>query len=475
MRNTSLYVVRQFLSPRPSAALAAHLAPRPHEGRNLAPVTALLLVVYGAYLLAYWPGILGEDSYAILREVDTQREQQSGKPIFWYLFVKLFYEPWHLVEVPIGVQMGIAAVLQGRILSWLWTHDMRKSFFFCLVFVSLSPHLMFMVGSLYSDGIFAVSMAALLFELWLAARTRRFGALSMWVVFLAMPFAVFSRPNGIANLVPVLCILLVLPWRSRWMLLAVTLFWSGLAGYGASKHEYQRPIGTAFPLALHETVNFMQRHPMYYFVETRPVTRATEEVLAAHSPLELIQQYYDRDYWDPLVFFPGGPDFLAMSAENKAIITREFYRHNLWNNFPAFMSSRVNIFLVAALGKGLFPHPDYTEAVIGKTKAESEYRKFKLDGFRHFVMSLQVAQYHWRWLLWTPFIGIALALWLVARGWRHRDLATTAIAGIYVVQLGAIFIFSIAGEYRYLLCFFTAPLVLLPLANIARQDRARPT
>lgn len=470
MINTPLNVVRQFLTPGPSIAFSEHLAPRPNEGRNLILVTALLLLVYGAYLLAYWPGILGEDSYAILMEVDTQREKQSGKPLFWYYYVKLLYQPLGLVEIPIGVQMVIAAVLQGRMLSWLGSHGMRKSFCFSLVFVSLAPHLLFFVGSLYSDGIYAVAMAALMFELWLAAQRRRIGGLSLAMVFLALPFAVFSRPNGIANLLPLVCIALLLPWRSRLTLLGVTALWCAVVGYGASQHEHKRPIGTAFPLAIYETVNFLQPRPMQIFGDYQPLTPKTLEVLTGHAPIELIQRYYDRDYWDPLIFFPGGPDFLEMSPESKATIIHEFYRHNLWNNFPAFLSSRVNIFLVAALGKGMFPHPAYTEVVIGKTRAQSEYRKFKLDGLSHAVMWIQAAQYGWRWLLWTPFLGIGLALWLLVRGWQQRDLAAMSIAVTFVVQLGAIFVFSIAGEYRYLLCFFTAPLVLLPIVTIARKS-----
>jgi hypothetical protein len=37
-----------------------------------------------------------------------------------------------------------------------------------------------------------------------------------------------------------------------------------------------------------------------------------------------------------------------------------------------------------------------------------------------------------------------------------------------MVQLGGIFIFSIAGEYRYLFLFFTLPLAFLPLLVMHR-------
>lgn len=59
-------------------------------------------------------------------------------------------------------------------------------------------------------------------------------------------------------------------------------------------------------------------------------------------------------------------------------------------------------------------------------------------------------------------MGIALTLWALAAGWRRRDRALLLVGIPMSTQFGAITLFSIAGKYRYLLLFFTTPLVLIP-------------
>ena len=69
----------------------------------------------------------------------------------------------------------------------------------------------------------------------------------------------------------------------------------------------------------------------------------------------------------------------------------------------------------------------------------------------------------YRALLWAPWVGLAIIFIGCHRVLVERTPVKVIIIGTYVVQLAAVFTFSIAGEYRYLLAFFTAPLVLLPV------------
>ena len=48
------------------------------------------------------------------------------------------------------------------------------------------------------------------------------------------------------------------------------------------------------------------------------------------------------------------------------------------------------------------------------------------------------------------------------------------IAVPMLVQLGGVFVFSIAGEYRYLLTFFTLPLALLPAIAMRKRGACPP-
>jgi hypothetical protein len=70
-----------------------------------------------------------------------------------------------------------------------------------------------------------------------------------------------------------------------------------------------------------------------------------------------------------------------------------------------------------------------------------------------------------RAILWAPWLGYILIFIGLRRSINERDIPLGIAAVTYSLQLAAVFIFSIAGEYRYLLAFFTAPLVLLPILN----------
>ena len=108
-------------------------------GWLLASLFALLVGIYALWLMALWPGILGEDSAAIMLEVDRAGEFRSGKPAFWFFFINTFYGSTGLAEVPIAIQLAIAALVFARILAWCWQQRHIRTFWFLLLFIALSP------------------------------------------------------------------------------------------------------------------------------------------------------------------------------------------------------------------------------------------------------------------------------------------------------------------------------------------------
>ena len=422
-----------------------------------------LLVIYTAWLVACWPGILGQDSLAILREVDTHREFQANKPAFWYMYVNWLYGTTGRVEVPIGFQMLVAALVCTRILSWLWAQHMRKSFAYCLFFVALAPSVVYYSSSLYSDGIYAVALSGMLFEIWRCWCLRIVDKAAALLLLITVPFALLARPNGILNLLPLLALAWILPrtQRVRWAI--VVLPWCLIGLYGQFTYPYKNPIGTIFPLTLYETVGFLEHRPMGLWERNEPrvTPRTTEALTSSGKSLKQISQFYDHYYWDPLIFFTQGPALLTLSKDAKRVIVREFFKYNLWHNLPAFAASRINIFLYSALANGGIPDPTVAQYVLPQTKSVSTTNAVEcpppplLRDWFEFSM-------RYRALLWAPWVGIALILIGCRRLLRERQLSQIAIVGTYALQLAAVFTFSIAGEYRYLLAFFTAPLALLP-------------
>lgn len=433
-------------------------------------VLLCLLTLYTIWLITFLPGVLGEDSLAILWEVQTRGEFQSGKPAFWYFFVKIFFATTGLVEAPIGFQFFLSAIIFARILSWCLTHRLIKIFIFLLVFVCLAPHMIFFIGSLYPDGIFSVAATGLLFELWLMAKKRQIDQASLWMFLITFPVAIFARTNGIAFLIAVIYVATILPKNGKIKIIGVAVVWCAVILLGNKMHKTYSH-GTLYPVVLFETVNFLQPRPMNLWREKPRVSEKTIQTLTKYQPLDKIIQNYDRDYWDPLQYKPDGPKLGDIYKKDQKIIIKEFFRHNIWQNIPAFISSRVNVFMVSALAQGGLVSIEYALQIIPKIETKSSFRSFQWSGLEAQLKSVHAFSEKYRWLLWTPFLGIVLLLMMLYRGFYTRSKPMLTVAIPMAIQLIAIFIFSIAGEYRYLLPFFTLPLVALPALAFADYEK----
>ena len=445
---------------------------------------ALLTSAYGVWLLTFWPGVLGEDSVAILLEVQNPEAFRSGKTVVWYYFVKLLYGTTGHVEAPIAAALALCAVMFARMLAWYWGQGLYKTLWFALLAIAMAPHMIYFMGTLYPDGLFAVATAALLFEVWLCVQSRSASAASLLMMAIALPFAAFARPNGLVFLAPLVLASLWLDARGRLGVLLITAAWSAVV-FGCNQLHKSTTQETQFPLAAFETAGFLQKRAMNelwalyphmndpWVLQKPKVSTATIEALSHRGPLEKIQQYRDPAYWDMLVFHPNGPQLGALSDADKQTVVKEFWTYNLWQNLPDFIGSRVNVFFAAALAQGGFPALSYSTNVLPRIASSSEYRAWGWSTLEHWLQRIHAKSYAWRWVLWTPWVGFALLFWAMAWGAQHRDKAMLLIAVPMLVQLGGVFIFSIAGEYRYLLPFFTLPLALLP-AMAKRRSTIQP-
>lgn len=432
---------------------------------------APLLVVYGGWLAVFLPGILGQDSLAVLLEIQNPDGFRSGKPAFWYYFVRLFFQPTQMTEAPIAAVLVLGAVVFARILSWCWVHQLRKVTLFSLVFICLAPHTIYFLGTLYPDAAYSVAVTGLLFECWLGTRKRWLSRTALAMIALTLPFAVFARQNGIIFLIPAALLLFMVDRASRLWLAIILVAWCALMAAGSRMHKTSGH-GVLFPLAIYETVGFLQPRPMNLWTAQPRVSPSTVELLTRHHPLHVYQAHYDPDYWDPLQFAEDGPHVLSFPQADQKQVVQDFFRYNLWHNLPKFLGSRLNLFLVAALAQGGLPDYAFAEQVLNKIQPRSTYRTFQLHQTEHAWMRLFDVSYAFRWMLWTPFLGVGLLVWLVLKGFRERDVALLMLTTPLLVQLGAIFTFSIAGEYRYLLPFFLTTAIMLPIAVVHQQARS---
>ncbi|AEF87699.1 hypothetical protein DelCs14_0661 [Delftia sp. Cs1-4] len=433
-----------------------------NRNRSFAALFLTLALAYGSWLLIFWPGILGEDSLAIIQHVMEPETHHSGKPAFWFYFVGFLYKNLQLAEIPILLIIFISILIQARILSWCWFQGMHKTAIFLLSFICLAPHFIFFSSSLYPDGIYSIATVGLLFEIWLAAKNKKISIAALSIIFITLPFASFARPNGIIFLAPTFFLLFLVDRRSRNLLGTLLLAWCGLMVAGSNARFFYSH-GTIFPLAIHETVGFLQPRAMDLARDNPRISPDTIIALEKHRPLETYIKGYDPDYWDTLTFKPDGPQVMKMDKAERRVIIKEFIRYNLWQNFPKFLGSRVNIFMTSALADGGLPSLSYSERILQSTGSQSIYRKFQLKILENFATQVFNFSYRYRWIFWTPFLGIALLFWAARVGFQEKDKALLLVAIPMLAQVGGIFAFSIAGEYRYLLPFFLLPLILLPV------------
>lgn len=434
-----------------------------------------LLTYYALWLLCFWPGVLGLDSLGILKEVEDPVVNQSGKTVFWYFFVRMFYSMAQRVEYPIAVQLVLGALVFARILAWQWSQELRKIFFVSLLLVAMAPHMVFFLGTLYPDGVFSVAATGLMFELWLATRQRQLTRLGAVMIALTLPFALFTRSNGIIFLLPVFATLFFISRTSRWALAVIAVVWLGLNTWGEKAHASGHTHGAVFPLVLFETVNFLQPRPMNLWTAEPRVAPRTIEILANHRPLPQILAYYDRDYWDTLIFPPDGPRLLDLSRSDQKKLVRDFFRYNLWHNMPDFISSRTHVFLVSALAQGGFPGLDSARQILTLIESNSAFRPFSLPAAQNAMRQAYEFSFSHRWLLWSPLPGVLLLAGLLWRALGQRNRPLLLLSVPLALQLGGIVFFSIAGEYRYVMPFFTLLPVLLSAWALSRREPAPAT
>lgn len=433
--------------------------------RDYGVPAAVLMLVYTVWYAMVWPGPIGPDGYGVAFNIDQGTAGFTGKEAGWMLYALLTYGVSQRFEVMVIPLLALHALMFSRMIGWTALQGQWKVAAALLVLVACTPHVLTYAASAYPDSAFSLAYVAVLFEVWLALRRGRLSAFSLGYLALLIPLAIFFRANGIVLLLP----LVYLCWRlgggMRWALAAVVVAWVAVVQVGAAHHGLRGGQSAMRSLILFETVNFMQTRPMNLWQNQHMVTERTREVIHRYASQESLDRHFDRDYWDTL--WHQNQDvirFREMTREDRRVLRREFFTYNLWRNIPAFISSRVNILLASALAQGGIVGPmDAGHTLTDIPQARSTFNPLGLYRLKEAVVAGFDCSYAWRYLTWTPCIGLAL-LWLVGRrAYARRDAVDGLIVAMLAVQLVAITLLSTAAEYRYLLMFFYAPLLLVPM------------
>lgn len=434
-------------------------------------VGAFLLLVHAAWYLGVWPGPIGEDGYSVIANIERGVPKYSGKEAGWLLYVLVTYgATWRLEAVVIPLILLQIAIFT-RILSWAYAQGYRKTALFFLVWIACAPHVMNFEVSLYPDAVFSLAFIGVLFEVWVGLKEGRANPYGAWAIACMLPVAAFFKANGILIFAPVLYLAYRWQGRWRWFLVAACVFWGALVQVGSKVHDLGNGHGALKPLVLFETVNFMQSKPMGLWENRQMVTERTQQIIYKYISQQDIDSLYDRDYWDTL--WHQNRDrvrFWQMTAEDRRALRYDFFTYNLWRNLPAFLSSRVNVFLASAFAQGGIVRPDNAMHYINRLQTVSERNFFELEVLPDFVDKAFHLSYDWRFLWWTPFLGVFLIVVCAWTAMRQRAWDDVVVTWTLLAQLGGIFVFSIAAEYRYLLLIFYSPLLLVPLWYLQKRQ-----
>lgn len=436
---------------------------------------AILLAVYLGWYAGVWPGPMGQDGYSLVANINQGGARYTDKDPAWLLYALGTYGLSHRIEVLVLPLVLLQVLILTRLIGWLYVQRQPLAATGLLVLIACAPHVLNFATSLYPDAIFSLAFVGLLFEIWLALRRGHLNGWTIAALFVLFPAACYFKGNGIVMLVPVAYLAMRLKGGSRWLVVAIALSWTLAIQWGGKVADLGRGHGALKPLILFETVNFMQTRPMNLWETRHMVTDRTREIMARHISQEDIDRLYDRDYWDTL--WHQNQDrvrFRHMSKTDFRHLRSDFLTYNLWRNLPAFTASRVNIFLASALAQGGMVGPDNARHGLRAVDTLSVYNPFGFTRLPDTLNQLFHASYNWRFLLWSPFVGVALIGLCLRRSLRHRDRDALVISGTLLVQLLGVFLFSIAAEYRYLLIFFYAPLLLLPMVLVRAAGQTPP-
>lgn len=414
---------------------------------------------------------MGADGYSLVFHINQGIPKGTGKDPAWLLYALGTYGVTHKIETAIIPLLIIQTLLFTRIIGYTYIRGNKRIAIFLLIFIACAPHAIHYASSLYADSIFCLAFIVILFELWLILKNERATPLNLAIIAILIPIAGFFKGNGIIVLAPIFYTAYYLKGWSRWFLIIMTAAWVLAIFQGGKIADAGKGHGALEPLILFETANFMQTRPMHLREYQHMVTDETKKIMHRYASQEDIDKYYDRDYWDTL--WHQNQDhlkFYSMTKEDRLNLRKEFFTYNLWKNLPAFISSRVNIFLASALAQGGMVDTANARDGLRDIETNSEYNPFGFFRGAEVVKEIFNFSYDLRFLLWTPFLGIILLSICIRKSICLRDRHTLIICGTLLVQFIGILIFSIAAEYRYLLVFFYAPLLLFPIFQSKSQQ-----
>lgn len=478
LAGAGLFLLGAFLVVQQPAPTPGQPAPGRWDGLRYA---LPMLLVWGLYLLAFWPAMLAPDSINQWQQARSGHFE-TGHPLLHTLFLWLLMQIWDSPALVALVQVTALALLTGGALEGLRRRGLPgwaawgTSALFALSPVNGAMTVTIWKDTPYSIAVFALSLALLNISLdperWLS---RKSTGLLLGTLFI---FVGLFRLNGIVIIPAVLAVLLwVYPryWRRCAAALALFALAWGFVEYPLSALLRVEGIST---LSASIPMHHIASH-LHYGTQPTP-----EEQAVLDQILPIDQWPYYCYSINPLNNAPGLNKTAAVAAN------AELYQIML-NFFLRNPSVDINHTLCAGtmLYRVFTPDEGYllTNQIVNYEGIGIHYiapndlgitESPALPWLNEILMPFQywTASRGVHWLVWSPalylygLVFLGAVLMLRARSWKIGLFLVPAL-----VQTGTLFLTNVSQSFRYqyavyLISLFALVLLFLPLEKLGTEN-----
>ena len=432
-----------------------------------------MLLVWGIYLLAFWPAMMSDDSLHVWRQVQTG-QFDNAHPLFYLLLVWLLTRVWNSPSVVPLAQMLALALLSAWGLGRLRARGLPGwAAWLVAGLMALAPANGALGATLWKDVPYSISLLALTLLVlfitldpqdWLKRK-------STWLLLglVAVP-AGLLRYNGLV-IAPLVLLALGLVYRRHWTVFARALLVFLLVYFLVSKplnallHVQKTSIVSA-SLAVHHIAAHI-----FYGTQIEGTDRALLE-----SILPLDQWHYYCYLVNPAMFNPlmNKQAALESTPQLDLLTVRLFLRNPTVDINQTFCAGSL-VYRVLQPADGYFYAaaltPSGQNSAIYINKNNLGIRETPLlpevnAGLIHLLENTRNGALSW--LIWRPAFYLYLLLFtgsvyaLRARSWRAALFLLPA-----VIHSTVLFAVNISQSFRYqypvyLICLFALALLFLP-------------
>lgn len=435
-----------------------------------------ILLMWMPYLLAYYPGVVTEDSLVSLMQAENLSLLYNHIPVAYTLLITLFtWIGWALGDRNFGVflftlvQMILMAGALSYSIYWIRTRISKNKAvtYILLFFYGLNPVIALYSVTMWKDVLFSAWI--LLFCLFLfdvgiskgAVLEGKKGLIRLGVLF---TLAAFGRNNGIYVVILIWTVLLIIYKEIRMKLFAagggiiLSILLIQRSGYQAMEIDQS---GFA------ESVGIPLQQICYTVVQDGTLTEKDEEFLEKVIPIQTIKECYSPVSADNIKF---NPEFDTAFFEAHKAEFIKLYLRMLPPNLPYYVES----YLLSTVG---FWHiePIGWLGSDGVSKNEMgiygiDYLKewFHLDGKGKLTSAVTSMQ---RW----PVTNVGLLVWLVffyvmlsfmqKQPWKA--LAALPLVGCWLTIMIAT---PVCAQFRYVYYYHLMLPVICILLFIKRKE-----